>query len=108
MSLHEMVELIVQYDWTIHRGDPTGTARDWIDHGFTATSARPWLEADVWDPYSAAPLAAAGVRPQDLGRMDAELINAICNGDIAVEVLVRQLNALNEVEYADADAAEGD
>lgn len=83
-QLDDLIEALTCRAEFFHGGRVGEVAAEWLDAGFDATAAKPWMNAGVWMPSVAKTLVSMGRIPSELGNIDDDLIYAWFNGDKAV------------------------
>ncbi len=83
-QLDDLIEALTCRGEFYHGGRVGEVAAEWLDAGFDATAAKPWMNAKVWMPSVAKTLVSMGRSTSELHNIDDNLIYAWCNGDKAV------------------------
>lgn len=84
-ELFHLRQLLVSQGEFYHGDRVDEVAVEWLDAGYTASQARPWMIAGVWTPSVADTLETGGQSASDLKRLgDDDLVYAWCNNDTPV------------------------
>jgi len=108
MTTNDIAEVLATFGEVFSGGRPEEVAAEWIAAGVTdPDEVCGWCMADVWEPQVAAKLRSAGVSPQGLASIVAEMtrgmtdddmrhrwtdgspVYAACNGDVSVDIFLR-------------------
>jgi hypothetical protein len=95
-KMREMAKMLVSHGESFSGLDPFAVAEDWVDHGFTPSSADEWCSIGVWDPAAAAAFRDADLTPSQVSAAAKRLteydgpdvIYSICNGDMDASIII--------------------
>jgi hypothetical protein len=96
-DVYKMAKMLVAYGERFAGNDPVSIAEEWVDHGFTPSSADEWCDVGVWDAAAAAAFRDSGLTPAEVAAAarrlngqdrDIDVVYAICNGDMDASVMI--------------------
>jgi hypothetical protein len=94
-DIYAMAKMLAAHGERFAGLDPVTVAEEWVDHGFTPSSADEWCSIGVWDPAAAAAFRDADLTPgqvaetaRRLNGQDRDVIYSTCNGDLDASVVI--------------------